>query len=291
MIRQAGRGLVMARRRLPLLGSLAWARAAPRAAAHPGRAGPRLLVYYGSTGQATIAQYDIAVLDSAIEADLAASRAPGGLLLGYLSLGEVHGGRDYAAALDREGLLLEPNPNWPEARLLDLRSARWRERVVQALVPGILARGFDGLFIDTLDNAEALERRDPARFGGMVEGAAELIRALRRCFPRVPLMLNRGYAVLPRIAGQYDMLLGESVRATFDAAAGAYRLMPQEGYAWQLDQMRAAQRRDPRLRLFSLDYWDPADREGCAWLYAVQRANGFLPYVATFDLTRIVPEA
>ncbi|MFC7688858.1 hypothetical protein ACFQY5_03690 [Paeniroseomonas aquatica] len=80
------------------------------------------------------------------------------------------------------------------------------------------------------------------------------------------------------------------MRATFDAAAGTYRLMPPDGYAWQVEQMRAAQRRDRQLRLFSLDYWDPEDREGCARLYATQRANGFLPYVATFDLTRIVPE-
>ena len=287
---------VSARGRRPLLGSLAWARAAllaataGPAAARAGRRDPRLLVYYGSAGQAAIAHYDIAVLDSAIAADLQASCAPGGLLLGYLSLGEVHGGRDYAPALQREGLLLEPNPNWPEARLLDLRAPRWRERVVEELVPGILARGFGGLFFDTLDNAEALERRDPARFAGMTEGAAELVRAVRRRFPRVPLMLNRGYAVLPRIAGQFDMLLGKSVRATFDAAAGTYRLMPPDGYAWQVEQMRAAQRRDRQLRLFSLDYWDPEDREGCARLYATQRANGFLPYVATFDLTRIVPE-
>jgi polysaccharide biosynthesis protein PelA len=287
---------VSARVRLPLLGGLASASAVLLASAFAGvdaraAAGdPRLLVYYGRAGQDAIRRYDLAVLDSDIDAEMEHLRRPGSVLLGYLSLGEVHGGRSYASELEREGLLYDLNPNWPEARLLDMRSARWHERVVEQLVPAILARGFDGLFFDTLDNAEALERRDPARFAGMVAGAADLVRAVRRRFVEIPIMINRGYAVLPHIAQQFDMLLGESVYATFDAGAHAYRLVPEAGYAWQVERMRVAWRSDRRLRLFSLDYWNPEDREGIARIYAAQRANGFAPYVATPDLTRIVPE-
>ena len=215
---------------------------------------------------------------------------PDGALLGYLSLGEIHGGRSCFQEVGREGLLLEANPNWPDARRVDMRAARWRERVVEQLVPAILVRGFDGIFLDTLDNAEALERRDPVRFAGMVQGAAELVRGIRRRFPGVPVMVNRGYGVLPRIAGQFDMLLGESVRTTFDAKSGAYRAVPEDGYLWQVQRMREARERDPRLRLFSLDYAHPEDKDGIARTYAVQRANGFVPYVGTFDLTRVVQE-
>ncbi|MCB4825444.1 endo alpha-1,4 polygalactosaminidase [Roseicella aerolata] len=287
---------ISARARLPLLAGLASASAgllavASRdAGAHAAADGPRLLVYYGRAGQDAIRQYDLAVLDSDIDAEIEHCRRPGGVLLGYLSLGEVHGGRSYAPELEREGLLFDPNPSWPEARLLDTRSARWRERVVEQLVPAILARGFDGLFFDTLDSAEALEQHDPARFAGMVAGAAGLVRAVRRRFPGTPIMINRGYAVLPHIAQQFDMLLGESVYTTFDAGAHTYRPMPEAGYAWQVERMRAAWGRDRRLRLFSLDYWNPEDREGIARIYAIQRANGFAPYVATPDLTRIVAE-
>ena len=230
------------------------------------------------------------MLDSEVEAEIPSHRGPGGMLLGYLSLGEIHHGRDCFAEVDREGLLLEANPNWPDARLVDMRAARWRDRVVEQLVPSILERGFDGIFFDTLDNAEALERQDLARFAGMVAGAAELVRSVRRRFPNLPIMVNRGYAVLPRIAGQFDMLLGELVRTTFDARSNAYRAVPEEGYAWQVQKMREARERDRRLRLFSLDYWHPEDRAGIARTYAVQRANGFVPYVATFDLTRVVQE-
>ena len=104
-------------------------------------------------------------------------------------------------------------------------------------------------------------------------------------------MINRGYAVLPRIAGEFDMLLGKSVRSTFNARSGSYGLVPDADYRWQLDRMEEAYRRDRRLQLFSLDYWDMEDVPGIARLYAEARERGFVPYVGTFDLTRIVPEA
>jgi polysaccharide biosynthesis protein PelA len=278
---------------VPLLASFTFAGltiAAALARAQSAVHNQSFLVYYGRIGQDTIRRYDLAVLDSEIEAEIPLYRRPGGMLLGYLSLGEIHGGRGYSPELDREGLLLGASPDWPEARIVDMRAARWHDRVLTQLVPDILARGFDGLFFDTLDNAEALERREPARLAGMVEGAAELVRAVRRRFPKIPIMINRGYAVLPRIAGQFDMLLGESVRATFDAGSQTYRMVSEDGFNWQVEKMRMARERDRSLRLFSLDYWNPEDQAGIARIYALQRANGFVPYVGTFDLTRIVPK-
>ena len=88
--------------------------------------------------------------------------------------------------------------------------------------------------------------------------------------------------------GAFDMLLGESVFTTYDATSGAYRLLPEADYRWQVERMRDAQRRDPKLRLFTLDYWNPDDPRGIARIYAQQRTNGFIPYVGTPDLTRIV---
>jgi uncharacterized protein (TIGR01370 family) len=260
------------------------ATAAERAARNRG-----FLVYYGKDQRDVIARFDVAVLDSEIERLPLPRRS--GMWLGYLSLGEIHRGREYFAEVERDGLLFEANPNWPDARFVDLRAARWRDRVVERLIPAILARGFHGVFFDTLDNAEAAEARDPSRNAGMVDGAARLVRAVRTRFPDLPIMINRGYAVLPRIAGQFDMLLGESVRTTFDASSKTYRAVPKDGYTWQVQKMRQARERDPRLRLFSLDYWDPEDREGIAAIYAEERANGFVPYVGTFDLTRIIPES
>jgi hypothetical protein len=49
-------------------------------------------------------------------------------------------------------------------------------------------------------------------------------------------------------------------------------------------------KRFPKLQIMSLDYWDPADTKGVATIYSTQRANGFIPYVSTIELNRVVEE-
>ncbi len=250
----------------------------------------RFLINYGADVGEEIGNYDVVVLDPDAPAASSAKRHPGTIVLGYLSLGEVHGGRGYVAELQANGSLLRPNPNWPDARFIDLRDRRWHKMVIERLVPEILAKGFNGLFFDTLDDAEFLETQDPARFAGMVNAAADLLRAIRQRFPGIPLMVNRGYAVLPHAAGAFDMLLGESVSASYDPTSGIYKPSADADYKWQVDRMRDAQQRDPKLRLFSLDYWNPDDPRGIARIYTLERTNGFIPYVGTRDLTQVVPE-
>ncbi|MBP0465234.1 endo alpha-1,4 polygalactosaminidase [Roseomonas sp. PWR1] len=249
----------------------------------------RFLVYYGRDEAAPIGDYDLVVLDAEAPAALLARRAPGARMLGYVSMGEVHASRAYFAEAEAGGILLGRNPSWPDAWFVDMRAPLWERLVLDRIVPAVLARGFDGVFLDTLDDAEYLEQREPRRHAGMIDAAAGLVRRMRRRFPAAGIMVNRGYALLPNLVGQFDMLLGESVRTTHEADGTTYRRLPENDYAWQRDLMWEARRRFPSLRLYSLDYWDPADRDGIARIYAEQRRNGFVPYVATPDLTRIVP--
>ncbi|MDB5317159.1 MAG: hypothetical protein JWO24_3003 [Rhodospirillales bacterium] len=246
------------------------------------------VVYYGQEDTPALGAFRLAVLDAEADDALLARRGPGAKLLGYASLGEVHRDRRYFAAAERDGLLLGPNPAWPEAAFVDLRSPRWTGLILDHVVPDILARGFDGIFLDTLDDAEHLEQQDPRRFAGMVDAAAALVRRIRRRTRGRPIMINRAYAVLPRVSGSFHMLLGESVRSKH-VAEGGYTLTTCADYHWQRDQMLEARNRDRSLQVFSLDYWDPEDRSGIARLYAEQRQNGFVPYVATRDLTSIIP--
>ncbi|WP_157991383.1 endo alpha-1,4 polygalactosaminidase [Caldimonas tepidiphila] len=249
----------------------------------------RFAVYYGTEDDELLKTYEVLVLDSDIAPDIV-HKYRRNLVLGYLSLGEVHTGRRYARELDQEGLLLSENRNWRDARFIDLRHPGWKQRVLHQLVPQLLERGFRGVFLDTLDDAHFLETDDPSRHAGMLDAAADLVHGIRQRFPRVPLMVNRAYALLPRIVGDIDMLLGESVRATYDSGQGRYVRVAEADVRWQLDRMHEARRRNPALRLFSLDYWEPDDTQGIARLYAEQRAEGFSPYVATFDLNRLVPQ-
>ena len=248
-------------------------------------------VDYGTaTDPALARRCGLLVLEPHHPRPIAPLRGPGATLLGYVSFGEVEKSRPYAAALDRAGALLAPNPNWPDARFADLRHPAWRQTLIEEVIPPVLALGYDGIFIDTLDNAEAMERADPIGNRGMVAAAAALVAAVRARFPGMRIMLNRGYAALPELAPAIDYLLGEAMASRWNFAEKRYEMLSASDWQWQADRLRAAKVRNPRLVTTTLDYWDPADRRQVAALYAKERAAGFLPYVATLALDRLIAE-
>lgn len=252
---------------------------------------PRFVVYYGLQDQPTLDEYDIAVLDSDVDSTIPARLSLRSKTLGYLSLCEVHMARRWATEIEQQGFLLSHNPKWRDARFIDVRDLRWKTRVLNELIPSILAGGFTGLFLDTLDDAAYLESIDAIRFAGMVDAAVNLVLAIRERFPKIPIMVNRGYDLLPRIVAHIDMVLGESVHSTYDVISGNYVRVSPADIRWQTDKLYEARRIKPSLGLFCLNYWAPGDVEGIARIYAEARNHDLIPYVATFDLNQVVPSS
>lgn len=234
--------------------------------------------------------FELIVVDSDAHATLSDLARPGRDLLAYMSLGEIEQHRSYFQSAKDEGVLLGENPNWHGSFYVDVRQERWRRRVLEQLVPAILAAGFSGVFLDTLDDPGALERQDPQTYHGMTAAATNLVRGLRESFPRIRIMMNRGYDLFPAIAPFIDILLGESVYTTYDANDRGYVHVPAAQYDEQVRLLKQARSANPKLRICSLDYWDPTARKQIRRIYQVERANGFAPYVATRELDRVVRE-
>jgi uncharacterized protein (TIGR01370 family) len=249
----------------------------------------RWAIYYATTAEPiAFAPYDTVVLDADRSPPIGPLVERGKTVLGYLSLCEVSGTRSYFAGLQAEGLLLGEHPIWRGSHYIDVRDARWSRRVIEDLIPRLLRRGFTGLFLDTLDDAAALDRQPGRR--GMREAAVRLVKTIRRHYPDVTLMMNRGYDLLPAVERDIDAVLAESLYGTYDFATRRYRRVAPADTAAQLRVLRAARTRRPSLRLFALDYWDPRDADGIAALYREARAAGFEAYVATIELDQLVPE-
>ena len=234
--------------------------------------------------------YSLLVLEPDHPRPIAPLRGPSSRLLGYISMGEVERSRQFVTRLQRAGALRAPNPNWPDARYVDLRHPLWRTLLLDTIIPRILSKGFDGIFLDTMDNAEAMERQDPKGNAGMVAAGARLIRAIRQRYPKCAIMLNRGYALLPDVASRIDYVLGEAMATRWNFARQAYEMVSESDWIWQATRLRAAKRMNPSLVLATLDYWDPADTRTIVDLYARARAADFHPYVATLSLNRLMPE-
>ena len=234
--------------------------------------------------------YKLVVLDSIHHPPIRPLIEQRKTVIGYISLGEVENYREYYKEVEKDGLLLDRNPNWPDSRYVDVRDPRWTRRVIEQLVPHLLHKGFQGIFLDTLDNPPDLERRNPQRFKGMTEAAANLVKAIRRHYPRIYIMMNRGYEILPAVEGEIDAALGESIFTDVDSVKKTYRLTDPKLYRQQVEWLQAAKRRQPKLKVYTLDYWRPEDGPGIIRIYAEQRKNGFIPYVSIKELNQIFRE-
>lgn len=248
-------------------------------------------VYYGSKADvADFKNFDLVVLDSSYTQIIQQLKQQSKTVLAYLSLGEVNRSRDYFDIVESEGVLLKPNPNWEGAYLVDVRKAAWQEFVITQLLPEILDKGFDGIFIDTLDSPLEEERANPQEFKGMVESSIKLIKAIRKKFPKIKIMLNRAYAIAPQVGGQINYLMGESIFHTYDFKSKKYIPVSEPLYVQQKDILQNFRRRFPAVQIVTLDYCGENDKELRTQIYKQQRNNGFIPYVSTINLDKAVQE-
>ena len=249
------------------------------------------IVYYGSQEPTdTFQSFPYVVFDSRYHPPISPLLRSERKVAGYLSIGEASPDYEYFGELQRQGLLVRPSPTWVGNYYIDIRDPRWKARVCDELVPWVLSKGFDGIFLDTVDSALALEESAPARFSGMADAAVDLVGEIRRRYPHAVLMLNRAYKLLPAVERHLDVVVAESVCHTFDFARKRYAPVAADVSAQQVAWLQAARRRQPGLLVFTLDYCDPRDSDAIRRTYAFERRHGFCPYVTSIDLTTIVSE-
>lgn len=241
-------------------------------------------VYNEDAAPRDIAQFDVAVLDADAHPDLDALSAARTLKLGYVSLCEAGDYRWFWPEIAERNWVVGRNPEWG-GYLIDVRSREWQNLLLDHIVPKILNQGFDGLFLDTVDTAEYLEKYHPqVKRAGMMAAVVELIRAIRVRFPGVVIVMNRGYAVLEQVVAAIDGVVAESIFTT-TAETGLRFRTPAEMQA-ELELLKRMHKRHG-ITVFSLDYFDAALESEVETLILRARSAGFVPYVSTRELDKI----
>ncbi len=248
---------------------------------------PRWAAYYGENKDwEAFSTYDLIVFEPDHHPPVRPLTGQGRDVLAYISLVEVEPSRAYYTRLKQAGLILEQTEI---ARpVIDVRNPQWMAFVIEEMIPLYVREGFTGLMLDTVDSANALEAADPARYRGMGAAAAATIRHIRMHYPYLKLMLNRGFEVLPAVQADVDMVLAESIY--IDSREEVAQPFPDNHYRDALGILERARQENPRLLLFSLDYWDMNDTTGVKDIYAQQREAGLIPYVSTRDLQTLYAE-
>jgi polysaccharide biosynthesis protein PelA len=249
----------------------------------------RWAAYYSQEASANLNEFDLLILDSDSHPPLAPLSKSVKTLLANISIGEVGNNRVHFGEIKSAGILIGENEVRKGSYFVDVRDRRWTDRVTK-LVGEAVRNGFQGVFLDTVDDAALLEARDPRKYAGMQDAMASLIVEVRHQFPSIKIAVNRGYTILPKIDKSLDFVLGESIYADFDVASNAYARVSTDRYNDRVGLLSDIMHRNPKLRVLTLDYWNSSDAAGIERIYRTQKANGFSPYVAAVNLNRIVLE-
>jgi hypothetical protein len=198
-----------------------------------------------------VSKYDALILESNVitpeTLNVIKDLNPNVFLIGYLSAGETASLLTHPTTgepldiyfLDDSG---NPhmNPNW-SSYYVDANKPLWHDLVLNQYLPAIFIKGYDGVFLDTVDTTANPLFEESA--GGM----SDLIRTIKLNFPDKKLIINRGFHLLQGeandVSAVIDGVMFESYTSTWYPE---YRLYPpvRDEFAWtesitrQLNQIR-----------------------------------------------------
>lgn len=223
-----------------------------------------LLIYYGNTYDVGyFGRYETVILDPDQYRNV---EKLGSRSFAYVSLGEVSRCRTYYRTLEEAGLLDGKNAEWGSHHI-KISDGRWRDLLLEEVIPPIIEAGYDGLFLDTVDSLIA---RNESR-----ESIINLVKAIKKRYPKLKLMLNRGFEIADLVP--IDALLYESTISHYNYKTEKYSFF---SYDFRFYPKRKIER-------FSVDYWDPAEPKKMAEIYRMALKNGYKPLVTTITLTEM----
>jgi len=206
-------------------------------------------------------------------------------VLAYLSVGTIEPYRSwYRAAAPYRLAYWRQWGEW----YADVSRAGYRDLILHAVAPGMLAKGFDGLFLDNT----AMIGDYPAQAAGMaalVRGLSALAHTRHGRYERGLLFTQNGEDTIGPMVRYLDGWNREDVTSTYDADRHAYvRQSPGDVRA----AMEALRRlRGDGLLVTATDYTAPGDAAATRAAVRNACASGALPFVSDIGLSRLPAHA
>ncbi|MFH1873893.1 MAG: endo alpha-1,4 polygalactosaminidase [Pseudomonadota bacterium] len=243
-----------------------------------------LCFYEEKFPEENIPKYDLYVFDSYNYPPIAPLQEQGSIVVGYVSLGEVAKHDYFFNQINSKNLLIDENENWPGSFRVKVGSRKWHSFVIKELIPSILAKGFNGIFIDTIDTADYIENVKNVK--GSIKGAKSLLKKIRKKFPKITILLNNGLFFLSDVGKYIDGVVVEDVFTSYDFEKKKYTLPSMEWTAERLIPLKAFQEKFHKP-VFTLGYLEPSQKTLIKELSKRAEEQGFIPYFSDIHLTTI----
>lgn len=215
--------------------------------------------------------------------------SPGGekVVLSYISIGEAENYRYYWEdnwRPGRPGWLDESNPNWENNYKVRFWDSDW-QAVVFAYLDRIIAAGFDGAYLDIIDGYEyyAERGRDSSaqEMVSFVKAIAEHARQQNPDFMIFPQNAPELASMIPSYLEFVDGIGQEDIYYGYDDDD---ERTPQDATRELEDSLDVF--RDAGKLVLTTDYATTRSKVDNA--YAKSRARGYVPFVTTRDLDRLI---
>jgi len=157
-------------------------------------------------------------------------KALGAKVFGYMSVGEVDPFRWYFPKLEKVGFAGKNN-NWG-SYYIDLSKRESKKILLDEVLPEIAAKGFDGIFLDTVDAVAPYTDRK-----WMQEDMAEIIQQIKQRFPSLYVIQNAGFFLLDKTHPFVDAVMIENVVSDYDFLKQNYILRDSTAYTARLRLM------------------------------------------------------
>ena len=242
------------------------------------------LCFYGEKLPADTSPYDLYVFSSAGHPAIAPLKQMGKRVVGYISLGEVAKHDPLFSEIESKKLLVDENENWPGSFRVRIGDRKWRKFVVKKIIPRILDKGFDGVFMDTVDTADYLEK--VKEIEGQVKGAIKLIKEIRKKYPQLIMVLNNGLFLTDEVGRQIDALVVESIYTLYDFKKKSYDMATEK---WTEDRLVPVKKFQETFKkpVLSLDYLEASDKKDIAKVRREAMGQGFVPYISDIGLKKV----
>lgn len=179
-------------------------------------------IYYGEPAEPALEQLknkDLVIIEPLLFSiqQITSIRSAGTLTFGYLSVMESPSwNQGRMSSLIPSDYLLQANkdrihfPEW-DSYLMDLRQKHYRVLLLAEIQTSIQDKGLDGLFLDTVGDIDDYIY-EPSVVIQMRQAYQELLQDIRRIFPNLLLIQNRGFDSLDYSASFIHGLLWEDWR-------------------------------------------------------------------------------
>lgn len=206
------------------------------------------MVNYSKVVPGQIGNKQMAILepDQYTHMDIMSLKSTGTKLIGYVSLGEVNKNRWYYAMLKERGFLGE-NKNWG-SYYINLKDSASRDILLNKVITNVVKKGFDGLFLDTIDDVAPYTDR-----GYLQPYMVELIRDIHTRYPGLIIIQNAGLFLLDKTHSYIDGDLIEDVASSYQFSDKSYQLSSSSSFKDKVQNIMTYKKKY-HLPFFIVDY-------------------------------------